>query len=477
MRTADKQLTKDARVMLGDPRRALRMMALPMLVSLLVAQVNSFVDTFWCSSLGAIPLAAVGLVASFYLIISGIGSGVGIGISASIAAKVAMKRKEEADAVASQSIVFMAVIGLIITPITLAIGNPIIRAVGGAEMYDDCVSYALPFFLGAVFIVMQGILAGILRGEGASRRAMAMMASAAVLNIVFDPLFTFVLGWGIAGLAWATIAATALSAIPFFYWYLLRSDTTYVDIHRSMMRPQRPVLRDLLSVGIPKTIELDIMATMNFPLNFFVVAAAGAEGFAVYATSWKFVELMLVPSVALASALVPICAAAFQRKDLGKMRFTYAYAMAWALAITAAEAVLLCILTDHAVVMFTYSDGSIGLRGDIIHVTRVFMIIGVLYSAINISSSLLQSMRMANSSMWSTFIRNVVLLLTFAFCSAYDLNAICWGFVACEVFGMFLMVGWAEAGFRMRKGEVLRHSSGSRWPSPPADVRTVRRIY
>lgn len=76
---AEKQLTDDARTMLGDYRHAIRAMALPMFVSLMVAQVNTFVDTFWCSSLGSTALAAVGIVASFYLIITGIGSGSGSG--------------------------------------------------------------------------------------------------------------------------------------------------------------------------------------------------------------------------------------------------------------------------------------------------------------------------------------------------------------------------------------------------------------
>lgn len=455
---AEKQLTADAKNMLGDPKTALRLMAVPMFVSLMVAQVNTFVDTFWCSSLGTIALAAVGIVTSFYLILSGIGSGIGIGISASVAAKVATRRKEEADNIASVSIKFMFVIGLLCIPIMLLIADPVLMAVGGTDTYDDGKAYGLPYYLGAPIIILQGIFAGILRGEGASRRSMVMMVTAAVLNIVLDPLFTFVFDWGICGLSWATVTSTAASLLLFLYWYYVKPETTYIDLHVKSARMEKHVLKDFLSVGVPKAVESDIMAAVNFVLNYFVVFCWGSYGYAVYATSWKYVDLMLVPSVALAGALVPIAAAAFSKHDFPKMRFSYGYAMAWTLIITAVIAAVLYVFMDYAAIIFTYSEGSIAMRADIIHVTKIFLIIGVLFSAINISSSLLQAMRMANNSMWSTFARNILLIFVFGATCTISPDAMWWGFVLCEIVGLVIMCGWAEIGYKMRLKEYKHHS-------------------
>ncbi len=445
--------------MLGDPRRALRMMAAPMLISLLVAQLNTFVDTFWCAGLGAVPLAAVGMVASIYLILAGIGNGVGVGVSASLAAKVARRDKPAADAVAAQALVFMVLIGLLCIPIFLVIGNPILLAAGGSEMYPDCRAYALPFYLGAALIVIQGVAAGILRGEGAARKAMAVLITAAVFNIVFDPLFTFIFNWGIAGLAWATIAATALSLLPFVYWYFIAPTHTYLDIRLRDFRFSRPLLRDFLSIGVPKAVELDIMAVVNFVLNFFVVSCGGAVGYAVYVTSWRFTDLMLVPSQAIAGALVPICAAAFGRFDFSKMRTAYGIAMKWSLVIAAVLAMFIFLAAPWLMIMFTYTGTAADLREPLVHTTRIFLLIGVMYSAVNISSSLLQALRMAKNSMWSTLIRNLLLIVVFAITSLYSLDAMWWGFVVCEIIGLVLMVGWAEAGYRKRRAESGRAGS------------------
>ena len=53
--------------------------------------------------------------------------------------------------------------------------------------------------------------------------------------------------------------------------------------------------------------------------------------------------------------------------------------------------------------------------------------------------------------MWSTLIRNLTLIIVFGITCRYTLDTMWWGFVAAEVFGMTLMVGWAEYAYRLRR--------------------------
>ncbi|MEE3400974.1 MAG: MATE family efflux transporter [Methanomethylophilus sp.] len=455
LETAEKQLTQDAKTMLGDYRKAIVAMAIPMFVSLMVAQLNTFVDTFWCSSLGETALAAVGIVASFYLIIVGIGSGIGIGISSSIAAKIARKNKEGVDRVATVSLKFMLAVGLICVPVFLLIGDPILQLVGGDDTYAEGSDYGFPFYICAWILVMQGVCAGILRGEGASRKSMYILVIAALLNIVFDPLFTFVFDWGIAGLSWATVMATAISLIPFIYWYFIKPESVYADVKLRKYPVRRDDLDDFLAVGVPKTVELDVMYSVNFLLNYFVVYCWGSYGFAVYVTAYKYVDLILVPSVALAGALVPVASAAFSARNYEKLRGAYAYSMKIAAAVTLVLAVIFFAAMDWAVILFTYDDSTIGMRGDMIHVARILLVVAVLFAGINIASALLQSIGMARASLFSTIIRNMLIIVAFWFGGMVLVSpdAIWWGFDLCEVFGVALMAAWAEYGIRLRTGE------------------------
>ncbi len=86
----------DLDVMLGDPRRAIRRMALPLIVSFAVVQINSFVDTSWCSGLGADATAGMTTISPIYWIIAGLGGGIGVGASTLIARHLANGRDKEA---------------------------------------------------------------------------------------------------------------------------------------------------------------------------------------------------------------------------------------------------------------------------------------------------------------------------------------------------------------------------------------------
>ncbi len=406
--------------------------------------------------IGSSALAGVGVVSSYYLIIVGIGSGIGIGVSSVVAAHIACDQKAEADLTASQSLVFMTVLGMICTPILLVIGDPILHIVA-SDAFTEAKEYARPYYFCAAILVIQGIMIGILRGEGASKRSMAITVLTAVLNMVLDPFFAFVLEMGVSGLSWATIVATTASLIPFLYWYGVKTQDNYVDIRLRGFRFNWNAVREFLSVGAPKALEIDIMWGLNFVLCYFVMICGGSTYVAVYTTGWKFIDMIQVPSTALGGALIPICSAAFARKDMKKVRAAYIHTMKWAIAITTVLAVALYLFSDQVVLVFSNSESSSLLQNPIAEAIRVYVLIAIMFAAITVSSSLLQSIRKADRSMWSTLLRNILLIIVFAALSRTTPLLMWWGFVAAELFGLILMCGWAEYDYR----KELRDSTGA----------------
>lgn len=169
---------------------------------------------------------------------------------------------------------------------------------------------------------------------------------------------------------------------------------------------------------------------------------------AVYTTGWKFIDVIQVPSTALGSALIPICSAAFARRDMEKVRGAYAHTMIWALIITTVLAIFLYVFSDEVVQIFSNSESSSQLQGPMAEAIRVYVLVAVMFAAITVSSSLLQSIRKADRSMWSTLLRNIVLIIVFgALCHTTPVT-MWWGFVAAELFGLILMGGWAELEYR-----------------------------
>jgi len=79
---------RDVSLMMENPGRAVKLMAIPVGFALLIAQINSFVDAVWCSALGPGALSVIGLSAVLYLMIVGIGNGIGAGASVAVARRL-----------------------------------------------------------------------------------------------------------------------------------------------------------------------------------------------------------------------------------------------------------------------------------------------------------------------------------------------------------------------------------------------------
>ncbi|MBR7005731.1 MAG: hypothetical protein IKH98_02265 [Candidatus Methanomethylophilaceae archaeon] len=91
---------KDLETMLGDPKRALLAMSVPLAVSYAVVQINSFADASWCSGLGVEASSAVATICPIYWILNGFGAGIGVGASAVISGRLGRGDRKEAESAA-----------------------------------------------------------------------------------------------------------------------------------------------------------------------------------------------------------------------------------------------------------------------------------------------------------------------------------------------------------------------------------------
>ena len=89
--------TKGVETLLGNPKRAVLLMALPMMVGMVAQSANNLIDAVWDAGLGPDALAAVGFVFPLFFILIGIGNGVGVGASSAIARHIGRGDKPSAD--------------------------------------------------------------------------------------------------------------------------------------------------------------------------------------------------------------------------------------------------------------------------------------------------------------------------------------------------------------------------------------------
>ena len=182
---------------LGDPRRSLIAMVVPIAIGMIVQSLNNFVDAIWVSGIGTGALAATGIVFPFFFILIGIGNGLGVGASQAIARRIGVGDREGASRVAAQVLVIGVAIGFVLTALFALLAEPIFIASGAGQYLEETMAYGLPIMLCAPIYMVSFIFSALIRSEGAAKRSMIIQVAGVSAHLVLDPVLIFGLGMGV----------------------------------------------------------------------------------------------------------------------------------------------------------------------------------------------------------------------------------------------------------------------------------------
>ena len=447
---------KNVEILLGNQRKAIIALAIPLGIALLIQHINSFVDTLWVSGLGSDHMAALGIIAPIYVAIVGVGNGLGIGISASISRYIGKGEPSSANRIAAQGLILTVAIALGSTAVLLITAEPVLRMFGAGDVLPLCMDYAIPIYAGTVFIMLSGVMSGMLRGEGAAKRSMIIQTVGAIVNIILDPIFIYTLGMGVSGAACATVIALAISSIIPFYWYLVKKDT-FVRIERKDFVKDRSARSDILSVGLPEMLELSLMSLFNVLLNYFVIICGGTDSVAIFTTSWKVVAICLVVPQAIGGALVSVCSAEYGMRRFDSITDAYRYSLMITFAAMVAVSLITALLSGTIAMIFTTGENTIQLRSGLQHLILCMCVLMPFFSLVYPSSSLMQALRKAGQAMVNTVFRNIIIATLFAIVAftVADIEWVWYMLIVGEVTGGLMM--WAHARTVLR--DTLRKES------------------
>ncbi len=429
-------------ILLGNPKVAIRKLAIPLILSLLVSQVNVLADRAWCSGLGVDAMAAIAVVIPIYMTIVGLGSGLGVGASAIISRMIGAGDKEKACNAASQALLFGLVFAIVLTPILLISQRGILTILGAGDVIDMAESYLTIYSICAIIILMNGAIGGILNGQGATSLSTVMMIVMAISNIILDPVFIYWLDMGVRGAAIATVIATVFSLLIGIYFVMSRR--TYLTIDRSHMKYEKEQMRMVSVAAIPQMIEYAVMYAMNAVLNVIVINTGGSEGLTIYSTPDNLIDLIVIPAMAIGSALVPVASSAFGQRDADRMKASFRYALMLSLGAVICLAIITEIFSEQALFIFTYSDEMAALRPKMVHALRIMCLYSALFAFTPICSGYLQAMGRPNYSVFCAVWRNLALIGSFILLASFmDMDGIFWGLVLGHSIGAMTILGVA----------------------------------
>ncbi len=241
---------------LGNPYRLILIFSLPLLIGNIFQQLYNMVDSIVVGNyVGTKALAAVGTGFPVIFMLSSVFMGVSIGATIMISQYYGAKDIESIKKSIHTIYTAMMLSSIPLTIIGIVCTEPLLRLMkvpddGTLEMAKV---YMIVIFIGIIGSIGFNLNSGILQGLGDSHSSLLFLLIATIINIVLDLVFTVLCGWGVFGVAFATIIAQFCSWI--FGVYFINKHYTFIHIKIFQIYFDKDLFRKAMKLGIPSGIQ------------------------------------------------------------------------------------------------------------------------------------------------------------------------------------------------------------------------------
>ena len=244
------QSTKQLTLGTESVGRLLIKYSVPAIIAMLASSLYNIVDRIFIGQgVGAMAISGLAITFPLMNLSAAFGSLVGAGGAALVSIKMGQQDKQSATTILGNVTMLNIILGVVIMALGLIFLDPILLFFGASY---DTIGYARDY--------MQIILAGniithlylglnnVMRSSGYPEKAMLMTILTVVINAMLDPIFIFVLGWGIRGAAVATIIAQIIALVVVLHHF--RKPTSFIHFKQGCLRLQRTIVKGIFSIGM-----------------------------------------------------------------------------------------------------------------------------------------------------------------------------------------------------------------------------------
>ncbi len=330
---------KGARLTEGAISRNIFSLMIPMMLGMIAIVTNNLAGAFFIARVSTDQLAAISFTFPVSFIVGAIAMALGTGTSSVASRLFGSGKRDEVRRITGHAMALAVASALVVMSIGLATIDPVFRLLGADENTLPLIHrYMRIYYWGGVFIVAPMIANSVLRAAGDAKRPAMIMTTAAVLNIIIDPILIF----GLFGFPRMEIEGAALGAVISNAVTLCAS--VYFVMHRehlvSLRNFQAELIRDswkrILHVGLP-TLTSSLAAPLTTAFITSQVARYGHDAVAGFGMAARVEGLTLMAMMALSAAMTPFTGQNFGAGRLDRVRegvsFAYRFSLLYGIGI------------------------------------------------------------------------------------------------------------------------------------------------
>ena len=361
-------------------------LALPVVFSMVITLIYNLADTYFIARTNDASLVAgVSVCAPLFTILMAIGNIYGQGGSPLIARLLGKGDRESGSRVSAFCFYLSVLSGVVIAVALLLFRDPMLALLGANEQtFDSAKAYYMVIAGGAPLVILSFIHSNLMRSEGMSSLSMIGTVAGSLLNIVLDPIFISVLGWGSFGAALATVLGYVLTDVLCLCFVLKKSTILSVDIRKSHVN--RDELSQIFSIGFAAALtNIASSVCIIFMNQFLKPLPDGVNQIAALGIVMKVTMIVVLVLVGFSFGGVPLFGFLYGAGEWKKLNQLLRFCTVFLCGLAAVESLAVFLLAKPLMNFFIHDsaiirDGALMMRWQI--AGMVFAAVVLLYTCV-----------------------------------------------------------------------------------------------
>lgn len=348
MKTSSQNLTTQ------NIQSLIKQLTIPASVGMFFNTMYNVVDTFYAGLISTQAIAALSLSFMIFFLIIGFGYGFSSAITALLGNALGRKKYKLASIYAHKGLIFVPLIGLVLSIIGYFTAPWLFTLLGAKEEYlQISIDYINPILFGAVFFMFNFSLNSVLVATGDTKTYRNSLIFGFFANLALNPLFMygflFIPAFGIKGIAIATVV---VQIINMFYMLYKVLQTKLIHFEKlEYFIPNIKVYKQFLVHGIPSSLNMLTMAIGSLILTYFV-SHYGMFAVAGFGIGYRVEQLMLLPALGLSTAVLALVSNNFGAKKYDRVVEIFTTALKYGFIISTIGIITLTILGKFIISLF-----------------------------------------------------------------------------------------------------------------------------
>ena len=397
--------------------------ALPMLVAQLLNLLYNVVDRIYIARIpgeGTTALGAVGLCFPLIVIITAFANLFGSGGAPLFSIYRGKKKETEAVCIMNTSFTMLSASALILMVIGMCFARPLLILFGASS---EALTYALPYLMVYLIGTLPSMLSvgmnPFINAQGYSVIGMTSVAIGAVANLLLDPLFIFVLGFGIRGAAIATVISQVLSAVFVLYFLTRKSELKVRLLHKSEVPKCLGYAKNITSLGTAGFIMQITNSLVTICCNNVLSVTGGDIYISVMTIVSSVRQLVETPIYAMNEGTSPILSYNYGAVHPARVRKAILVLGMMILAYTAVMWSLIILVPGTLIRVFT-SDTS--LIQDTIPALNQYFAAFIFMDLQYIGQTVFKSLNKKKQAIFFSLLRKVFIVVPLTYLMPYALH-------------------------------------------------------